>query len=315
MKRFVFCIFLILWLPSLVFGLEVRFRQSAEARSPMLTLEDVAEISPSSAAKNLGGIKLFPSPGPGERTCYKSATLKAYIRKALANSGEVKWGGAQRVCVRQAGSLVTPGEMDAVVNDRLRDALSSLSTEKAAFVFRNKPEPVSVPPGKVTYEVLFSDPDILGSRQATVIVKVDGQAAANVSIPGQIRAYLPVVAAAKKLRRGHVLTRQDVVTRAKNIAELNQPCREPEAVVGKRLKRSVAMGQVIDRRYLDRPVMVERRQMVTMVLKKGPLRIQARGTAAADGKKGEVVRVQNMRSGRKVPCRVIGNGLVKVVDF
>lgn len=311
MKRFALCIFLILCLPPLVFGLEVRFRESAEARSPMLTLEDVAEISPSSGASELGGINLFPSPEHGKRKCFKSSTLKAYVLRA-AGSRDIKFSGAQSVCVRQAGSLVTPEEMAEAVNFHLKEKLASLSAEKTAFVFRNKPDPVSVPPGHVTYEVMFSDPDVLDSRKATVIIRVDGQAERNLSIPGEVRAYLPVVAAAKKLDRGHVLTRGDIVIKSKNIAELDHPCLKQDALAGLRLKRSVSIGQALSRRDLDKPVLVERRQMVTMVLKKGALQIQARGKAAGDGKKGEVIRVQNLRSGREVPCRVIGSGLVRV---
>ncbi len=312
MKRFAFCIFLVFLLPPLVFGLEVRFRESAVARAPMLTLGDVAEFRSSSGAEKIGETALFPAPGPGERTCYKSGTLKAYIRRAVGPEREIEWTGAKSVCVRKAGTLVTPEKMAALVNDRLRSELAHISAQKVSFEFRNQPAAVSLPPGEVSCEVLFSDPDILDSRKATVIIRVDGQVAENVSIPGEVRAFLPVVAAAKKLNRGRVLTRADLVTRSKNIAGFSQPCLDPDEVTGQRLRRSVSMGRVLCKRDLERPVLVERRQMVTMVVQKGALRVQARGMATADGKKGDIVRVKNMRSQKTVHGKVVGDGLVEV---
>lgn len=292
----------------------MRFKPEAVVSSPVLTLADVAEIQPVSRAKALGGLELFPAPGPGQRVCHKSSTLRAYVRQAVSDGENIEWSGAENVCVRHAGTLVTAAKIRSVVNARLRTALSRLGAERVAFDIRNEPGPVNLPHGKVTYEVVFSDPEIINSRKVTVIIRVDGRVAENVSIAGRVQAFLPVAAAARELKRGEVLTKSDVSWPVKNIAGLRQPCLDPETVVGRCVVRPVKAGGVLHRRDLDRPVLVERRQLVTMILEKGNLRIQARGMATTDGKKGEVILVKNMRSNREIPCKVVGRKTVRV-DF
>jgi len=315
MKRWVLTVFLIFCLPGLVMGLEVRFKEDAVAGADMLSLADVAEVRPAAAAAGLNGVLLFPAPDPGEQKCFQSRTLKAYVLDAVSDkNAAIEWGGADVVCVRHEGVLVSDDKLQSVIDSRLRAALSHLEPQQVSFKLRQPPDPLSLPPGRTEYEVLFSDRDILDSRQVSVIVKVDGRVVENLALAGKVRAFLPVVVAGRKLNRDTVITRGDVRTVSKNIADLRNPCVDLKGVVGKRLKRSVAVNEEIRRTDLDRPVLVERRQIVTMLLQKGTLQINARGQATADGKMGDVIMVRNMRSQREVPCEVIGSGLTRV-DF
>ncbi len=301
-------------LPGMGFGLEVRFRADAVAGGEMLTLADVAEISPLSAAAALNGLVLFPAPGAGEKQCFQTRTLKAYIRDAVSDSRSIEWSGADLVCVRHEGVLVSRDKIRSVIDARLRSALSGLDTEQVCFKLRNPPDSLSLPPGVVEYEVLFSDRDIISSRQVTVIIRVDGRVMENLSLAGRVQAFLPVVVAGRSLGRDTQLQPSHVRMETKNIGDLRNPCLDIREVVGKRLKRPVAIGRVIRRGVLDQPVLVERRQIVTMVLQKGGLRISTRGEATADGRMGELIMVKNLQSEREVPCEVIGEGLARV-DF
>lgn len=313
MKRWGLVILLIFSWPGLVSALEVDFREHAVAGADMLSLADVAEVRPAEAAAGLNGILLFPAPEPGTQKCFQSRTLKAYVLDAVSDkSRRIEWSGADVICVRHEGAVADQGEIESVINERLRSALSQLDARRVRFKLRRPPEPLSLPPGRAEYEVLFSDRDIIDSRQVTVIVKVDGRVVENLTLAGEVQAFLPVVVAGRKLRRGTALSRDDVRTESRNIADLRNPCVEMGDVVGKRLKRSVATSEVIRRTDLDRPVLVERRQIVTMVLQKGALQINARGQATSDGKMGDVIMVRNMRSQREVPCEVIGSGLARV---
>ena len=312
-KQIVLCIFLSCCFPSLLFGLEIRFKSEAIVSGPMLTLADVAELLPASEAGRLSGIELFPAPEAGEQKCFRSSTLKAYVAAAAVPADSIEWTGAETVCVRHDGVVVNPGEIGSIIDDRLRALLAHLSAQRVGFKIRNLPDPIALPPGRVEYDVLFSDPDVLESRHATVIIKVDGRVRENKVIAGQVEAFLPVVTAASELKRGDVIRPEDVRTEEKNIAGLRSPCLDPRTVIGKRLKRSVSPNQVLAKIDLDLPVLVERRQIVTMELAKGPLRISARGIASMEGKEGDVIMIKNLRSDREVPCEVIGPGMTRVV--
>lgn len=312
MKQIIFAIIFVFLLPMGVSGTEIQFRENVVARSPMLKIGDIAEIHPSRAADNFSGIELFRAPGHGEERCYNSGTLMAYIRETIP--GDIDFSGADIVCVRHDADLVGQNEIVSMVNLRLNDALGPMQAENVRFVPRNAPDNISLPTGNVDYEVLFSSPDIISSRQVSVIIRVDGRVRHNLVVPGEIQAFLPVVVASEKLERGMVIGREHVRTEMKNINGLREPCTDMDEVVGKKLKRPININSVLSKSDLDFPILVERRQIVTMIVNKGTLQISTQGQAMSSGREGDMIMIKNIRSSREVPGRIIGPGLAKV-DF
>jgi flagellar basal body P-ring formation protein FlgA len=312
MKRFILCAFLILSCPSMLFGLEVSFKNEAVVNRSMLTLSDVAVLRPLSKAEVLSGILLFPSPAPGEQRCFNSSILKAYVLDALVNKDSVRWSGAETVCISREGAVVSQNEIQTVINKRLGEILGHLSAEQVVFEAVHLPDISQFSTDNVEYEVLFSDRDILKSRQVNVIIKIDGKVRENVTLTGRVQALVPVVVAREKLNRGAVLTHDNIMNQLKNIADLKDPCLNLKEIIGKVLKKSVSMNQVISEQDLDMPVLIERRDLVTMVLQKGNLQLSTKGVASANGKMGDVIMIKNLKSNREVPCRVIGPGITMV---
>lgn len=312
MKRFIFCILLIFISPSTLLGLEVSFKNEAVVSKSMLTLTDVAVLRPVSKAEVLSGIELVPSPAPGEKKCFNTGTFKTYVLNAIVNKDSVRWSGSETVCVQREGAVVSRNEIQSVIDAKLKEALRHLYLEQVFFETGNLPEIADFPQGRIEYEVFFPGQDILKSRQVNVIIKVDGKVRENFAISGQVHALLPVVVAVEKLNRGTVLTRDHILTKVKNIAELNDPCLDPGSIIGKKLKRSVPMDKVISEHDLDMPVLIERRQLVTILLEKGALQISTKGMASENGKMGDMIMVKNLKSNREVPCRVIGPGQAMV---
>ena len=313
MRRFLLIFWICVSWPSLVLGLEVRFSQEALVSGPMLTLGDVAVVKPHSKSASLKDLVLFPAPGPGEQRCYQNTTLKAYICDALSAVGPIVWSGAETICVRQQGSnLLGAEEIQRRINGALRSALGELEAEHLGFELRNPPETVSLPQGELSTEVLFSDPKVLESRQATLVVRVNGQVVDNLTLAGRVRARLPVIVTARNVQRGTILKREHLRIKEQNIAALRDPCLDITVALGKRLKRSVPVNQVLRLHDLERPVVIERRQLVSMILEKGALRVPAKGMAVTEGRVGDLVMVRNMRSKREIPCTVVGPGLTKV---
>lgn len=314
MKRFVFSVILILFFPSVLFSLEVRFKKDSVVDTPMLKLNDVALISPFSKAEILADLVLFPAPSPGEQKCFDSNVLKAYVMDAVINKESIQWAGADSVCVRHEGISVSSNEIQSAIDNALKKAFHHLSPQRVFFEARNLPEISNYHSGSVEYDVTFSDRDIIKSRQANVIIKVNGRVKENLTISGRVQVFFPVVVAKEKLNRGKVIEHEHVQTKILNIAEFTAPCLDLSEVVGKKLKRSIEMDQIITEQDLDLPVLIERRQVVTMILNKGALRISTKGLASSKGKMGDVIMVKNMNSNREIPCRIIGPGLT-MVDF
>lgn len=239
MKKLICYIIFLLILPSLTFAIEISFKNDALVSGSVLTLGDVAVVSPYSKAEVLSKLALFAAPAAGEKKCFNSSTLKSYILEGIINKESVRWSGAENVCVMRKGKAVSRNEKEA---ETLAD----------------------------------------------------------------------VVVASEKLSRGTVISQKNIMIKVENIAELINPCLDPETVIGKRLKRSINMNRVISEDDLEMPVLIERREMVTMLLEKGGLQISTKGMALSNGKLGDAIMVKNQKSNREVLCRVIGPGMTRV---
>ncbi len=302
-------------LASQALGVEITFRAEAEIRSPMLRIGDIAEISPAEKARDLADLALFSSPAHGKERCYRSATLRAYVRDAVRGQAEqesITFGGADAVCIRHGALVVEDNEIVGVINEHLESAIGHMGAEKLRFVPRNTPETLSLPEGDVDFEVLFPNPDVVSSRQATLIVRVDGRVRHNISVPGEVQAFVPVVVTSGNLGRGDVIGAGDVRVELKNLNGLKNPVTEKADAIGMKLRRPLSVNRVISESDLDLPVLVERRQMITLVASRGTLEITSTGQAMASGRRGDIVMIKNLRSDREVPGRVIGPGLAKV---
>jgi len=296
-------------------AVEITFREEAEIRSPMLRIGDIADISPAEKASDLAELALFSAPAHGEKRCYRSATLRAYVRDAVREHAEgetISFAGADAVCIRHGAMVVADNEIIGVINEHLESAIGHMGAEKLRFVPRNTPDSLSLPEGELDFEVLFSSPDVISSRQATLIVRVDGRVRQNISVPGEIQAFVPVVVAADNLGRGDVIDSGDVRIELKNLNGLKNPVTDKEDAIGKKLRRPLSVNRVISENDLDLPVLVERRQLITLIANRGALEISTRGQAMASGRRGDIVMIKNLRSDREVPGRVIGPGLAKV---
>ena len=302
-------------LASQALGVEITFREEAEVRSSTLRIGDIADISPAEKARDLADLALFSAPAHGEERCYRSATLRAYVRDAVrgqAGPESIIFGGADAVCIRHGAMVVEDNEIVGVINEHLESAIGHMGAQKLRFVPRNTPEALSLPDGDVDFEVIFPNPDVISSRQATLIVRVDGRVRHNISVPGKIQAFVPVVVTAGNLGRGDVIDAGDVRVELKNLNGLKNPVTDKQDAIGMKLRRPLSVNRVISENDLDLPVLVERRQMITLVANRGALEITTKGQAMASGRRGDIVMIKNLRSDREVPGRVIGPGLAKV---
>jgi len=306
------CLVLAMSWPLSAGALEVRFQDSVQAQGEMLTLGEIASLTPESSGQKHADIPLFRAPQEGEIQVYQAATLKAYVRDALPGEAEIAWAGAEEVTVRREGKLIQGEEVAEIVQQYLRNKARELPVKDLAFTPDSLPDPFAIPQGKQEHTVIPSHEDVVGSRYFTVRFRVDGKLAGNVTVRGQLEATAPVVVASRDLKRRTVLSREDLEVRESEISRSGRPLTSREKAVGMRLQRSVDSGEILQARKLERPVLVQRGEVVTMEASKGSLLLTAKGVARSRGKKGETIKVRNTGSEREILCKVVDSGRVRV---
>lgn len=211
-----------------------------------------------------------------------------------------------------AEQLIGQDEIAQVLNDYLADQSEQLPGVELRFASVALPKPFKVPAGQIEYQVVPAKPRVIGSRRVTLLTRVDGQVVNNQSIRVELEALAEILVAVENLRRGTIISPDNVSFLQQDISKLKQPLFNGEEVYGKRVKRSVRLGQPLLRKQVEFPPMIKRGDRVVIRAQRGKLMLTAAGEAKQDGLLDETIRVLNLGSRKEVRCRVVEPGLVTV---
>ncbi len=226
--------------------------------------------------------------------------------------GPVLASPAQAPKAGPQGSRIDAAALRGILDAFLEQKRPFLPQARIGFKSLTAPEPFVLPPGRMTTEVIPADPDLLHSRRFTVIFRVNGEVARNLVLRAELEAIAPVAVAAGDLQRGMLLTERDLNLAEVDLVEVRQPCFDLRELVGKKLKRSVRLGEPLERSSVEFPPLVQRGEVVTLIARRGAVTVTARGEARQDGGQGETIRVRNLDSRRDLSGRVAGAGLIEM---
>jgi len=152
------------------------------------------------------------------------------------------------------------------------------------------------------------------SGRLIVGIRCRGTKPWNIYIPVHMAIMEDVLIAARPLSSGRALTAADLQLAKRDVSGLlSGYATDPSAVVGQRVKRSVAAGKVLTPSQLRPAILVERGQTVTLTVAGASLNIEMLGKALMDGAANQRIRVQNIGSGRVVEGLVRSAEHVQVI--
>ncbi len=159
----------------------------------------------------------------------------------------------------------------------------------------------------------FSPPSNRQSAKMTVGVRCTGTTNWTLYVPVTVIVKADVVTAAKELRRGQILTAQDLILEQRDIASLHHGYLvNLKEAIGKQVKYNIRRGQVITPAKVASQKAVKRNSRVTIVAQNPAIQVRMKGTALENGAIGDRIRVRNNSSKRELEAEVLGNGIVQV---
>lgn len=291
-------------------ALKVDILPQASVDNAHISLSDVASIDPSS--NQLLQLRLGRSPSPGGDRDLDRRFIARALQRAGIDLDSVVWGGAEVVKVKRAGNRITPADIEASVDTFFAQQQQRLPDADIQFEPYREYQAFVVPKGRLQVEVVPAADNLLSSRSLTLIYRVDGHVVENLTIRGKISAKAEIAVANSRIRRGSTIQPGDVSMLHSEISDINEPVFSLAEVIGKELGRSVRVGDPIDGRHLQAPVIIERGAYVKIIAERGPMRIEASGSAREDGRLGETIRVRNSSSLEEIHAEVVGANTVKV---
>lgn len=146
-----------------------------------------------------------------------------------------------------------------------------------------------------------------------IAVKCDDKPSWRLYVRLQVHAIGAVVVAEQALLRGRKIEAGDVHIARRDLSQISaNHTDDPKRVIGRTLRRSVRVDEVIPLGALAVQTLVHTGQRIKIISGNQQVRISMTGVALSDGTKGEQIRVRNRSSGRIVEGTVIDGGLVDV---
>ncbi|MGS2717505.1 flagellar basal body P-ring formation chaperone FlgA [Eionea flava] len=123
-----------------------------------------------------------------------------------------------------------------------------------------------------------------------------------------------VVTLNKSLPRHHIIRQDDIGLTSQDTRQLrNGYIADKSLVVGQKLKRSVKEGAPIYHHQLAAPNIIKKGDKVNIAAKVGSLTVVTSGIALDNGRKGDQIDVENLRSSRVIRTRVMSKNNVEVI--
>ena len=238
--------------------------------------------------------------------------MKFFLCLMLILVSPVLTCGASPQAVGGNYQLVDRQQMEKILNDYLVDQSDLLPHVELRFKSMALPHPFRVAKGQIDYQIIPAKPGIIGSQRMTLLTRVNGQIVNNQSVRIKLEALADIVVSTSTLRRGTVLNAEDIELRYEDISHLKGPIFSAKEIVGKRLKRSVRLGEPLQKQQVEFPPVIKRGERVVIQVQKHGFILTAAGEAKQDGLTGETIRVENKGSHKEVICQVVAPGLVKV---
>jgi flagella basal body P-ring formation protein FlgA len=151
--------------------------------------------------------------------------------------------------------------------------------------------------------------------RTTVGVRCNGTGTWTIYVPVTVEMEAQVLVLRRALARRAPIDASDVELQTRRLPGIaTNFVNDLNALEGRRLRRALAAGTPLTVDALDRAVLVQRGQQVTVVAAAGGIEIRAQGKALSDGGEQDRIRVQNVNSLKVVEGVIENSGVVRV-DF
>jgi flagellar basal body P-ring formation protein FlgA len=294
-------------------ALEVTFKPAVEVTGDSITIGDIAVLSgDSELAAGLAGQIVDPAPQPGQSQALDARSIINRLVRQNSTLLDVLWQGAATIMVSRAFVTIDTNAILTAIDDYLKENRSRLPQAEIRFVPDSPPLPINLPTGVISWQVVPSNPSIIGSSRISLIYSVDNRVRKNFSITGRVEAVAPVVVATKTLKYDDIISGDAVSVEPRDLGQISNPTALTELVVGSIVKRTIPSGSAIDTSAIEQPPVVRKGELVKIYITHKRMVLTATGIAKADGRKDEMIRVQNSASNKLIYCRVDAPGVVEV---
>ena len=198
------------------------------------------------------------------------------------------------------------GSAESFVRDRVTMPADSVAVAIALPMFAVEPHEV------VDFSLdLFSSKPVVGTVPVKVTFLLDGGGTLTYAVTARVRVYATVLVAAERLNRHEIVTGGALRAETREITRLTDAYfTMPAEVAGKRARRVISPGNMLRASDVEAVPLVDRGAGVTVAVLLGKVTVTSKAKALEDGEMGELIKVQDLTTGKRLVGTVAGKSLV-----
>lgn len=291
----------------------IKINKENIVEEPDLSMGDIADIQADDFLKEtIADIELGRSPEPGTINILEKDRIAYALNQQPYLNKEFKFICPEQVYVKRPDQEINREQIIKIIT---RELSKEFKGKKFELTSLNSRGAGNYPTGRLElvpdYERLVND---RGKLSCYLDVIMDEIRLDRISVTGKVAAYENVFFAADEMKKGDMVSSENVNRAEKNIFELRgDPVKDFSRIDGKKVKSNIRKGQYLTSRMFEEPHLIQKGDVVRLVIKNKNLMITAAGISMENGFKNDLIRVENISSGRFVKGIVKGKSKVEVM--
>lgn len=287
---------------------EALLRAQIAVHGDLVTLGDLFENAGQAAT-----VAVFRAPDLGTQGVVAAKRVAtAAERNGLAWSNP---DGLDQVAVRRPSRLVSVDEISSLLRDRVAAELGVDDQASIEIALPRTAKPIHVDPQlaePVVVKRLNFDART-GSFLATVGLQEASRETPDLTYQGRAIETAEIAMPVRDIERAAVIAAEDVkLTRIPRNQLPSDAIADLQPLVGMAARHRLTAGRPVRQSDVERPKLVQRNAIVTIVYQVPGLMVKSTGRALGDGALGETVTILNTQSKRTIIAEVAGPGEVRV---
>lgn len=249
------------------------------------------------------------APRPGSRAVFDARWLKR-----VAAAYKLDWhpsSNAERVIIERASQIVSKSEIEELLHQRWIDDGGDASSRAT---ISNRSFRLNLPMGTdgllLNVEQMNVQPS--NGRFNAVVAWGTGNDE-RIRLSGRVERMTEVPMLTSRVMRGALIGEADIVWKSMPEARLpRSTITEADQIIGMAAKHSLQAGKPLSSGDVRRPLLVNRGETVTMVLRTQSMQLTAKGRALQHGSRGDTIRISNLQTNTVVDAIVTGPGQARI---
>ncbi len=254
------------------------------------------------------------APRPGQML-----VLEADWLYRVARAYRVSWRPSSRLdraTVERRSQIIEPDQIHKAVTDALRQKHTDLGEieiemdNRTMRLFLPFNMPARIEAQSISY-------DSLNKRfSARVVAPDDRPGAVRTTITGYAYPVIDIPTLSRRMNRDEIIHDRDIEWKTVRAVSVDtQTITDIESLVGLSPRRPITPDRAVKENEVQAPILVTRGKPVTIALTTPTMQLTAMGKALQNGASGDVVRVQNVNSGKIISAVVVGDKRVAVATL